>query len=83
MGTSREDIRRWLERGKEEGVTHVIVVCDTFDYEDYPVMVQPDEDVRKKKKEYDDDSKMSKVIEVYDLNMCWEEQLQGGKAMNY
>ena len=48
MGTTRERIREWIERGQEEGATHVIVVCDTFDWEDYPVMVKPGEDVRKK-----------------------------------
>ncbi len=82
MGTSREDIRGWLERGKDEGATHVIVVCDTFDWGDYPVMVKPTEDVRKIAKKYDDVN-MQTITEVYDLNMCWEEQIQGGRVMNY
>jgi len=45
MATTKEDIQRWLDYGKESGATHVIVVCDTFDWEDYPVYVSPTEDV--------------------------------------
>ncbi len=80
--TTIKTIRKWLERGKEEGATHVIVVCDTFDYEDYPVMVSPGEDVREKETEYSDN--MQKVMEVYNLNMDIEEQLKPGeKVFNY
>jgi hypothetical protein len=35
MGTSVESIRIILERGIAQGATHVFIVCDTFDYEDY------------------------------------------------
>lgn len=82
MGTTREDIRGWLERGKEEGATHVIIVCDTWDNEDYPVMVMPGKDVRKKVKEYDDVN-MQKIMEVYDLSKDIEEQIQEEWSLNY
>lgn len=42
-----------LESGKREGATHVISVCDTFEYEDYPVFVMPNEDVNEVKKQFD------------------------------
>ena len=47
MGTTAEDIGRWFDEGVEEGATHMIVVCDTYDYEDYPVFVKKGQDVRK------------------------------------
>ena len=35
--TSKEKIKEWFERGVEQKKTHLIVVCDTFEYSDYPV----------------------------------------------
>lgn len=67
MQTTPEMIREWLEEGKEAGATHVIVVCDTFDYEDYPVHVMPKEDVIKKADEYRGKN-MQTVMKVYDLS---------------
>lgn len=82
MGTTRDDIRRWLERGKDEGATHVIVMCDTFDYGDYPEYVMPGQDARKIVKKLDGKN-MAKLVEVYNLSMDWEEQLAEFRAKNY
>lgn len=75
MATSVEDIRSWIKEAKEEGATHMIVVCDTFDYEDYDVPVGPDEDVREVFGQYDGIN-MQRVMEVYNLNKDIEEQLK-------
>lgn len=83
MAATTSDIRGWLKRGKEEGATHVIIVCDTFDYDDYPVMVMPNEDVRKREIEYIE-AHMQQVVEVYNLSMDFEEQLkEGTRVWNY
>lgn len=42
MSCTQEEIRAWLLEGKAQGATHTIIVCDTFDYEDYPVHVMPE-----------------------------------------
>ena len=62
--TSHETIESWLERGNNEEYTHMIVVCDTFSYEDYPVYVTKAQEVRKI---YDtlNGKEMQKVMEVY------------------
>jgi len=84
MGTSKDDIRFWLEMGKSQGATHVIIVCDTYDYEDFSVLVMPDEDVREKELEYSNSEKMQKVMEVYNLSMDFEEQINGDRfTRNY
>ena len=44
--TTKHEIAQWFDRGVSEGATHMIVVCDTFDHEDYPVYVTPSDDVR-------------------------------------
>jgi hypothetical protein len=50
MAASRNDIKRWFERGVEQKATHMIVVCDTFDHEDYPVYVKQGDDPHKEVK---------------------------------
>lgn len=79
--TTQDDIRNWLLRGKEEGATHVIVVCDTFDYDDYPVMVSPQQNVHEVMKEYSGKD-MQRIMEVYNLNLDIEKQLNEGRSYN-
>lgn len=81
MAASREDIRLWFDRAKNDGATHMIVVCDTYDWDDYPVLVYPGENVREA---YDSHNgrNMQKVMEVYDLSMDREAQLNEYRAFH-
>lgn len=74
--TTKAEIKDWFETGvaSKEGYTHMIVVCDTFDYEDYPVYVKPSQEVTKVYEEYSAKS-MQRVMEVYDLKADLDEQL--------
>ena len=93
MSTSVQDIRAWLERGKTQGATHLIVVCDTFDHGDYPIFVMPGENARDKAFKYGrdngmglptrEDHKMSQVMEVYSLAQDWEKQLGETRAFHF
>lgn len=82
MGTRREEIRDWLQRGKEQGATHMLVVCDTFDHEDYPVYVLPGQDARAVYREYNGPN-MQRVMEVYSYARDLSEQLAGGCCLNF
>ena len=83
MGTSKDDIREWFREGEKKGATHLIVVCDTYDYEDYPVYVMPDQDVREEESNYDGKN-IQKIMEVYNLSMDMEEQINGDRfTRNY
>ncbi len=66
MATTREDIKRWVATGVENGSTHVIVLCDSFSYEDFPVYVQPGEDVREVERAHLRNP-MTRTMEVIDL----------------
>lgn len=80
--TTKNDIREWLNsRFRPENATHMIVVCDTFDYEDYPVFVKDDEDIQDKIKKYDRVN-MQKIMEIYDLRIDIEEQLNQRVSWN-
>lgn len=81
MAATRIDIACWFDNGVEKKATHMIVVCDTFDHEDYPVFVMSGEDVREKVKKYSEN--MQRVMEVYDLSMDKTEQLDQHRVFNY
>jgi hypothetical protein len=74
MAATGKDIRGWLERGKVEGARFMLVVCDTYDYEDYPVFVKANEDINEKAKEYNSVN-MQRIMECYDLSMDFDQQL--------
>jgi hypothetical protein len=82
MAATQQDIRRWLDSGKAEGASHVIIVCDTYDYDDYPVYVKPEENARDKAAEYNKKS-MQRVMEVYNLGKDIDKQLSDYRAFNY
>ncbi len=74
MAADREEIRGWIERGKAQGATHMIVMCDGFGNEDYPVYVSPAEAVREVLSEHTA-HEMQRLMEVYFLNGDIEAQL--------
>jgi len=79
MAATKEDIARWVGKAKVEGCTHLIVVCDTFDHDDYPVYVKPNEDVKERVSYYNKVS-MQRVMEVYDMSMSLDSQLKEHRA---
>ncbi len=64
--TTRDDIKRWRDTGIARGATHLIVVCDTFSHEDYPVYVMPSESASAKATDYNGKN-MQRVMEVIPL----------------
>lgn len=81
MTATLQDIRGYVERGQKNGSTHVIIACDTFDHDNYPVFVSPEEKVQEK---IDDINKaeMQRVDEVYNLQIPIEPQLQAPYSYN-
>ena len=79
MSTSREDIRAWLRDGKARGKTHLVVVCDTWDHDDYPVECESKEAAKALVR---NPGSMQRVMEVYNLSMDLESQLAEHRAYN-
>ena len=79
MATSKKEIAIWLEQGLEKGASHVIVAVDTFDYEDYPVYVMPNQNIQI---EIDNIRKqnMTRIMEVYNLSLDLNQQLKEQRA---
>lgn len=93
MAATKHEILCWLQQGKAIDATHLIVVCDTFDWEDYPIFVSPDEDAHSKAGEYGivgsnglpsvPNKNMQKVMEVYSLSRDWGSQLNEYRAFHF
>jgi hypothetical protein len=72
MAATREEISKWFDRGLESNHIYMLVVCDTFDWDDYPVFTNSDEECISK---YNRPGDMQKVMEVYDLRQDKQEQM--------
>ena len=80
MATTKQDLRAWFDRAVREGTDFMLVICDTFDYEDYPVGCTRDNftAVYRKYKTAD----MQRVMEVYDLSIDREQQMAERRAFH-
>lgn len=82
MAVAKDTILEWLDCARRSGASHMLVVCDTYDWEDYPVSVLPGEDPMTAYKKYSTAS-MQKVMEVYNLRMDIEKQLLEHRSFNF
>ena len=77
MTTTRDMISDWFNRGVDNNQNYMIIMCDTFDLEDYPIFCET-------KKELQDNinnpGNMQKVMETYDLNENKSDQLDMKRA---
>ena len=81
MAASKMDIYMWLKNAQEHGATHMLVVCDTYDHEDYPISVMPDQDLASIAKAHHG-TNMQRVMECYDLSMDLMEQANEFRAFH-
>jgi hypothetical protein len=83
MATTVYQIRKWFDEGKANGYTHMMVMCDTYDYEDYPKYVKgSSEYARRMAREYAS-YPMTRLMEVYNLTLDGEPQFKEYRAYNY
>lgn len=47
MAASREDIERWIETAKKDKKKFIISMCDTWDYDDYPIYCKDEVELEK------------------------------------
>ena len=74
MGTSRDTISEWIHRGIKDKQKWMIVVCDTFSYDDYPVYAKTTDEFWLKYEKYNGNN-MQRIMESYDLTKKINEQL--------
>lgn len=80
------EVSEWFDTGKlsSNNYTHMIVVCDTFSYENYPIYVKQDQDIHAILSKYSQNVKkdMQRVLEVYKFSMEKTLQLKSGLTYN-
>lgn len=76
----KNEIKEIVMDGATGEYSHVLICCDTFDYEDYPVYVKYGEDIRKVIESHNNSQNMSRVMEVYNYNLDLERQLNESMA---
>lgn len=79
--TTKAEISAWFDEAKHKGATHMLVVCDTYDYADYPVPCTGDADCLAQFKAHDGQN-MQRVMECYDLRIDKEIQLAATRVMH-
>lgn len=82
MATTIPMLVQWFNDGVDLGATHMIVVCDTFDWEDFPVYVMSTEDALEKFGELHEHN-MQKVMEVYNLRLDRDDQMAEWRAFHF
>jgi hypothetical protein len=80
MTATRQDIEGWFDRGLNQGSDFMIIVCDTFDYEDYPVYASKAD--YKAAHSSHNGKNMGRVMEVYDLSMDKDTQMDEHRAFH-
>lgn len=63
MAASKEDVDRWIETAKKDKKEFILSVCDTFDWDDYPVYCKDEEELEKERKKHNGVN-MQRVNEV-------------------
>jgi hypothetical protein len=90
---TKQDIREWLEEKitpdyhdhPNRPITHLLVCCDLFDFEDYPIYVSDEEnvvDILDEIRHTNDNAIGSKVMEVYSYKLDIDQQLAQYKTWN-
>lgn len=69
---TRDEISNWFDRGVSQGHNYMIVMCDTFDWEDYPIFCETKLELGCIVK---NPGSMERVMETYDLNQPKEPQM--------
>lgn len=82
MVTTKELLRSWFDKGIADKKKFMIVVCDTFDNEDYPIYVEDDKYFPESYERYNGKN-MQRVMEVYDLSMDKELQINEHRAKHF
>lgn len=67
MAATRQDVDKWIAKAKEDKMKFIISVCDTWDYDDYPVYCQDEKELSESILEYNGVN-MQRINEVIKID---------------
>ena len=76
MAATASDIEGWFASARKQQSSHMIVVCDTYDHDDYPVYCENETECWRKYDEHNGKN-MQRIMEVYDISKGWKAQSSG------
>lgn len=82
MVTSRENISKWFDIALQKGATHLLIVRDTFNDDEFPEYIMPNQDVHACYR-FHNGPNMEKVLEVYKMSLPKEDQLNEDRAFHF
>ena len=77
---TKEDIKRIVMNGDTGEYSHVIIWCDTYDFDYSYVYVKYGEDIKTIAADYNSYNKMRRIMEVYNYNLDLDKQLDEARA---
>jgi hypothetical protein len=77
MSTTARELSEWFDEGVKQGAAYMVVICDTFDWDDYPSYFKTRESAQRI---VDHPGSMQKVMEVYDLKADKAAQFAGSRT---
>lgn len=77
--TTKEEFSKWFDDGVAQGAKYMLIICDTFDHEDYPAYASQASECMALNNY---PGEMQRVMEVYDLSADKETQLNEHRAMS-
>ena len=80
--TTKIELRAQFEYGKRCGANYLIMVCDQFEWEEYPVYVDSEENIFDCISYYRH-SPMQQIMGIYDLNQDRDEQLNAPRNFRH
>lgn len=83
MTYSLADIKKDFDYGVAQGYTHMIIMCDTYDYEDFPIYVSAGENPHTVADNEKRLTPMSQIMECYKLDIDWELQSKEARANHW
>lgn len=78
---TRSEVEEWVQEAQRRGATHLIVMVDTFDWEDYPVYIMGDQNINEELSKRSGKN-MQRVVEVYNMQMNIKKQLAESRSYN-
>lgn len=67
MTATRNNVDKWIEIGKEKRSRWILSMCDTYDYEDYPIYVDSSENIKTVIK-FNQTQSMQKINEIISID---------------
>ena len=67
MAATRQEVDQWIKEARENDFHYIISVCDTYDWDDYPVFCKTFDELHEKYHEYSG-KEMQKINEVIRVN---------------